>query len=113
LSGNASEGAYVKARARVLVAALAAVLLLASCLPGDGKNTPEAKAGFWTGLWHGAVAPLSLVVQVFKPSIRVYEPNNKGFWYDLGFWLTIASGGGGAAAAGRSRGPRRRDRDAA
>ena len=84
---------------------LAAVLLLASCLPGDGKNTSTEPAGFWTGLWHGMVAPVSLVVEIFKPSIRVYEPANTGFWYDFGFWLMITSsiGGGAGAAARRKR----------
>ncbi len=83
---------------------LAALVLLSSCLPGDGKVTAEKPAGFWAGAWHGMVAPVSLVVQVFKPSIRIYEPVNKGFWYDFGFWLTITSAvGGSGAAASRGR----------
>jgi hypothetical protein len=81
------------------------LVLLASCLPGDGRATPDTPAGFFIGFWHGMVAPLSLIVQIFRPAIRVYESNNTGFWYDFGFWLALASGtgGGGAAASRRSR----------
>jgi hypothetical protein len=82
--------------------------MLASCLPGDGKNTPDTPAGFFMGVWHGVVAPVSIVVQIFKPAIRVYEANNTGFWYDFGFWLALSSGAGGGVAASR-RTRRRRD----
>ncbi len=84
--------------------AFAALVLFASCLPGDGKATADEPAGFWAGAWHGIVAPVSLVVQIFKPSIRIYESVNRGFWYDFGFWLTITSAiGGSGAAASRGR----------
>jgi len=80
------------------------LFLLSSCLPGDGKANPESPAGFWTGIWHGIIAPISLIVGIFDKNIRIYEVNNKGWWYDLGFFLTLASGaGGGTAAAKRKR----------
>lgn len=94
----------MKRRTRLAIACVLATFLLASCLPGDGKNNPDRPAGFLMGLWHGLVAPVSLVAQVFKPSIRVYEAANTGFWYDLAFWLALSGGvGGGTAAARRKR----------
>lgn len=84
-----------------LLLALAA-LSCVSCLPGDGKNSPAAPAGFWTGIWHGWIAPVSLVVGLFKKGIRVYEPHNTGWWYDAGFYIAIIAGFGGVALT-RSR----------
>jgi len=94
----------MKRRVPLIVACVLAAILVSSCLPGDGRNTSANPAGFLSGFWHGIVAPVSLVVQIFKPTIRVYEVANTGFWYDLGFWLALSGGaGGGAAAAGRRR----------
>ncbi|MCP5453881.1 MAG: hypothetical protein H7A27_07840 [Spirochaetaceae bacterium] len=94
----------MKRRSLLIAACVFAAVTLSSCLPGDGKNTTADPAGFLSGFWHGVVAPVSLVVQIFKPEIRVYETANTGFWYDLGFWLALSGGaGGGAAAAGRRR----------
>ncbi len=98
----------MKSKVSIIAICLLAALLLASCLPGDGRVTEEKPAGFFSGFWHGIVAPVSLVVQIFNPAIRVYEKVNTGFWYDLGFWLAISGGaGGGAVAAKGSR--KRRD----
>lgn len=83
-------------------------LLLSSCLPGDGKNTQEKPAGFFFGFWHGVVAPISLIVQIFNSSIHIYEGNNTGFWYDLGFWLAISGGASGSAATIKTSRKRRR-----
>lgn len=92
---------------RLVLAAGVVLILLSSCLPGDGTVTAEKPAGFLLGLWHGFIAPISLIVQIFKPAIRLYESNNSGFWYDLGFYIAAISGLGGAAASRRGRWGRR------
>ena len=85
-----------------LFALLAAgCLLLTGCLPGSGSRTPENPAGFFTGIWHGWVAPLSLIFGLFRPHIRVYEVANTGWWYDFGFYIAIISGFGGISLARR------------
>ncbi|WP_228101529.1 hypothetical protein [Paenibacillus donghaensis] len=71
-----------------------AMSLLSGCVPGDGTNTPEHEAGFFWGIWHGWIAPVSLIIGLFKSHIRVYEMNNSGWWYDLGFYIAIISGFG-------------------
>lgn len=78
-------------------------LLFSSCLPGDGKNSAEKPANFFMGIWHGWIAPLSLIVGIFNGNIRVYEPNNSGWWYDLGFYMAVISGFGGLALSRKSR----------
>lgn len=91
--------------AALAIAAIA--LLFASCLPGDGRNSADKPANFLTGIWHGWIAPLSLIVGIFKGNIRLYEPNNSGWWYDFGFYMAIISGFGGLALS------RKRNKDRA
>ena len=79
---------------------LAALLLIglmsfAGCIPGDGHNTTEKPAGFFWGIWHGWVAPISLIISIFKKNVRLYEAFNNGWLYDFGFYIAIISGFGG------------------
>lgn len=90
-------------KTRLLVLVLSAVLLFSSCLPGDGKNSAAKPAGFWMGIWHGWVAPVSLVGHFFNREIRLYEKNNTGWWYDFGFYMAIVAGFGGLALSRKSR----------
>jgi hypothetical protein len=60
--------------------------ILAIAGPDSKYKLPNATpAGFWAGLWHGIIAPLLFRVSLISPSVRVYETNNKGRRYDLGF----------------------------
>lgn len=66
-------------------------------LPGpDSKfQAPEGQpAGFWAGVWHGCITPLSFLISLFKPGVRLYENHNVGRWYDFGYiiGLSIAFG---------------------
>jgi hypothetical protein len=72
--------------------------ILAVAGPNSRYQVPDAKpAGFWAGLWHGIIAPITFLVSLFNPGVRMYETNSDGGWYDLGFILgvAIAFGGGG------------------
>jgi len=64
-------------------------------MPGDGSYTRHDPAGFLSGIWHGWIAPISLIRSIFNPEIRIYEPINTGWWYDFGFYIAIISGFGG------------------
>ncbi len=68
---------------------------LTSCIPGDGANTASKPAGFFWGVWHGWIAPFSLIIGLFKKNIRIYEVFNSGWLYDFGFYIAIISGFGG------------------
>jgi hypothetical protein len=81
---------------------LLTTVLLAACVPGDNKATPENPAGFFWGVWHGWTAPVSLIIGIFNPSIRVYEKFNTGWWYDFGYYMAIISGFGSLGLARRS-----------
>ncbi|MEZ5105260.1 MAG: hypothetical protein R2757_12240 [Draconibacterium sp.] len=55
--------------------------------------------GFWHGLWHGVIAPVSFVISLFSDKVAMYAVNNNGGWYDFQFVLGagILFGGGGKA----------------
>ena len=76
----------------LLPAALA--LFLCSCLPGGGNYLPHEPAGFFSGVWHGWIAPFSLILGLFNNNIAIYEPFNTGWWYDFGFYISIIAGFG-------------------
>jgi len=90
----------------VLVLLLVCVAVtLAACAPGPNPQagTEEGAAGFWKGLWHGAIALITFVVSLFNDNVGIYEVNNSGGWYDFGFVLGVMLfwGGGGGGAARR------------
>jgi hypothetical protein len=93
-------------RAAVAGAGLLAVLLLASCAAqGNPEASGASSAGFWYGLWHGLILPVTFVVSLFNDDVGIYEVANKGHWYDLGFLL--GAGGLGIPGFLTSRGRKR------
>ena len=70
------------------------ILLLSGCVPGDGRNTRERPAGFLWGIWHGWIAPISLILGILDSRIRIYEIFNNGWAYDFGFFMDSISGFG-------------------
>lgn len=75
--------------------ALFTLVVFASCA---NKESVEAcldgyTYGFWGGLWHGIIAPIDLVISLFRDDVTVYAQNNNGAWYAFGFIL--GSGGWG------------------
>jgi hypothetical protein len=89
----------------VLLCVFAALisLILTGCIPGDGTYTSAKPAGFFWGIWHGRVAPISLIISIFDKNIRVYEVMNSGWWYDFGFYIAIISGFGGLSLFRKKR----------
>ena len=70
-------------------------ICVSGCVPGDGTNSLFHPAGVFSGIWHGWIAPISLIISLFDKNINIYEVYNNGFWYDLGFYMAIISGFGG------------------
>jgi hypothetical protein len=94
-----------RARTRRVVGA-AAVLALSACAagPNPALDTGPDPAGFWLGLWHGLILPVTFVVSLFTDNVSIYEVQNDGGWYDAGFvlgLLVVLGGGGGGSAAAR------------
>lgn len=69
------------------------IMLLAFLFTSCADVTPieecivDAPYGFWGGLWHGIISPLSFIGRLFSDDIAMYALNNNGGWYDFGFVL--------------------------
>jgi hypothetical protein len=77
---------------RILGIVFLLLFVLASCTPGPNslEKTPDGEgkvAGFWKGLWHGLIAPITFIISIFSKSVRLYEVHNNGTWYNFGFVL--------------------------
>ncbi|MGO9452777.1 MAG: hypothetical protein ACLQDV_17315 [Candidatus Binataceae bacterium] len=71
----------------VLFAAL--IFSLTSCATqpvSDGPGLP----GFWFGLMHGIISPVSLLGGLFG-DVEVYAFPNSGWWYNFGFMTGVGS----------------------
>jgi len=99
-------------RTRALVAvglAAAMVLLLAACAAGANPEVGTAPpgttdpAGFWLGLWHGIILPVTWIVSLFTDTVTPYEVHNNGNWYDVGFVFGISIVFGGPLGARRAK----------
>lgn len=103
-------------RLRTAALLVATATVLAACAAGPNDLVQSsADAGFWLGLWHGLISPITFIVSLFTDSVNVYEVHNNGNWYDFGFILGLSMAFGGSAHSGasatrRSRARTRRDR---
>jgi hypothetical protein len=100
---------------KLLILALPIVLLitLVGCAPGTevDVNVPETTiqlntpgpnpelnkaaengrvASVLQGLWHGLIAPVTLVISFFNENVQMYEVHNDGKEYNVGFLLGVA-----------------------
>src|SRR6266550_6664293 len=77
------------------------ILALTGCAHQPGGALSPSGPGFLLGLWHGFIAPISLVGG-FLADHRIYAFPNAGVIYDLGFLLGLSAWGGGGAYSARS-----------
>jgi hypothetical protein len=112
LYSNRSGGREMKTLP-LFVLSVILLVLMAACAPGSSiqVTTPEssmqlsapgpnplvnqpdatgriARAG--AGLWHGIIAPITLVLSFFNSDLQMYEVHNAGSEYNLGFLFGVA-----------------------
>ena len=99
-----------KKRLLLVFIAILAMLLLAGCAAGtnptvDIPDVDGKSAGFWSGLWHGVISPITFIISLFSDNVNVYEVYNSGNWYDFGFMfgVSLIFGGSGRAAKRKSK----------
>ena len=81
---------------KCIIGGLALLLLvIAGCAAGNARF--EARpAGFWAGLWHGLICVITFIISLFTNKVQMYEVNNAGGWYNLGFLIGVACFFGGS-----------------
>jgi len=98
------------AKRSLMVVAVAGLLALTICAAGPNEQRSVADsaghvAGFWLGLWHGIIAPITFIISLFSDRVNFYEIHSNGNWYNFGFVLGagILFGGGAAGAKKQSK----------
>jgi len=83
---------------------LTTALLLAGCIATEAPTavTPTAP-GFWLGVWHGFIFPVTFIFSLFTDDVAIYAVPNNGNWYDAGYFIGIVFLGVGARGARRRR----------
>ena len=85
----------------ICVAAL--LICLGGCTAGSTDAHIAAAGGdipqFFLGLWHGIIAPITLIAEIINwvaPHLLPWRPHffetGLGVAYDLGFYLTLSGG---------------------
>lgn len=86
-------------RSTLVVAGVVVVLLaLGACAAGPNVQQAPGGYGFWYGLWHGIILPVTFIVSLFTDTVNIYEVDNTGNWYDFGYVLGLALFSGPAMA---------------
>jgi len=63
-------------------------LLLVGCGFAATGYSPYDPPGFFMGIWHGLLAPWSLIARLFF-DIKMYAFPNAGWFYDFGFLIGV------------------------
>lgn len=76
----------------MFVLILLVLVSLSACVAGPNPMTKKADdegkvAGFWKGIWHGFIAPVTFIISIFSSKVSFYEVHNSGGWYNFGFVL--------------------------
>ena len=94
----------------LIILLVSILVLLSACAagPNEFRNVPDEDgevAGFWKGLWHGLISPITFIISLFSKSVYVFEVHNNGGWYTFGFLMgaSIIFGGSGGGAASRRK----------
>ena len=97
MTNNKQLNKYLK----IMGVALIAIVLITGCAQSIDVSAclGEKTYGFWNGLWHGLISPITFIVSLFKERVAVYGVNNNGGWYDFGFLLGVAITFGGSSKA--------------
>lgn len=77
----------------LIITLLVSFLITVNCAPGNERwnqtKNPGHKAGFWAGLWHGLILIITFIISLFTKEVGIYEINNNGWPYNLGFILGL------------------------
>jgi len=91
MDSTQASAARPRRRAGIIARKLATLLMVAFVFgwlyawASPWAFSPERKAGFGRGILHGAMMPLSLPSLVIGRDVRIYDDNNTGRPYKIGY----------------------------
>ena len=93
----------------LIVCMALALFLVTSCTPTvvtptGTEGTDGDVAGFWKGLWHGFIMLFTFIISLFKDNVGIYESNNSGNLYNLGYLLGVMIFFGGSSGGACRKG---------
>lgn len=65
------------------------LLKLEKYMPGPNSKYIEKPVGFWQGLGHGIILPLTFIYSQYQPRVKLYETDNLERGYNWGFVVGI------------------------
>jgi len=84
------------------VPVIALALLLTACIATESAIAISPSGpGFWLGVWHGFIFPVTFVFSLFTDDVAIYAVPNNGTWYDAGYFVGIVFLGVGARSSRR------------
>ena len=90
-----------------VVLAAAAIYIIVFHVGMPTRDLAGEPANGWLGLWQGLIIYLSFIASWFDNNVVLYQVNNNGFWYNLGYviglWIAIGAFAGGSKARGRTK----------
>jgi len=67
----------------------------------------DEPAKIWLGLWQGLIIWIAFITSWFDKNIVLYQANNNGLWYNVGFMIgiciAVGSGAKGSQGSGRKK----------
>lgn len=73
---------------KIVLLVLIIIVLTGCTFAGDSSALTDGTPGLLMGIWHGIIAPYTLIVRFFL-EIKMYAVPNSGLGYDAGFLLGI------------------------
>ena len=81
---------------------IAAALALSACIATEVATAVQPTApGFWLGVWHGFIFPVTFIFSLFTDDVAIYAVPNNGTWYDFGYFVGVVFLGVGARSSRR------------
>jgi hypothetical protein len=78
----------MRAIASIVILVFVAALPGACGFVGTAPISPADPPGLFLGIWHGLLAPWTLILRAFL-DIKMYAVPNNGWFYDAGFLLGV------------------------
>jgi hypothetical protein len=90
----------------VIIISIILIVLLNSCADAiQYQYAVDIKpVGFWYGLWHGIIAPISFIISLFDAKVAIYAVYNSGGWYNFGYIIGLSISMGGSCTAANKKG---------